>query len=43
VPANGSAVVVVSFTPSSAGSFMGQVTFSSNGGSATALLTGSGT
>ena len=43
VPANGSADVVVSFTPSGTGAFNGQVTFTSNGGSATGKLTGTGT
>lgn len=43
VPANGSADVVVSFTPSGAGAFNGQVTFTSNGGAAAANLTGTGT
>lgn len=43
VPANGSADVVVSFTPSGTGACNGQVTFTSNGGSATGTLTGTGT
>jgi hypothetical protein len=41
-PAGGSVTVVVSFTPPGAGVFNGQVTFTSNGGSTTASLTGAG-
>ena len=42
LPANGSADMVVSFTPMAAGTFNGQVMFSSNGGSATVNVTGIG-
>ena len=43
LPANGSTDIVVSFTPQAAGTFNGQVMFSSNGGSATVNVTGTGT
>jgi poly(3-hydroxybutyrate) depolymerase len=42
LPANGSTDIVVSFTPRVAGAFTGQVTFTSNGGSATVDVTGTG-
>jgi hypothetical protein len=42
LPANGSTDIVVSFTPQVAGAFTGQVTFTSNGGSATVDVTGTG-
>jgi hypothetical protein len=41
--ANGSADIVVSFAPAAAGTFTGQIAFSSNGGSATVSVTGTGT
>jgi poly(3-hydroxybutyrate) depolymerase len=42
IDAGASAAVVVTFTPTAAGTATGQVTFTSNGGSATASLAGGG-
>jgi len=43
VPGGGSADIVVSFTPASAGDFSGNAVFSTNGGDLTNSLTGTGT